>query len=139
MKKILTIISALTILTGSLQAQDTLRKRDPLKTQTQKQSRMYTEDHFMFQNGKLYQMKQGVRTEIQNQVKLSDGTLINPDGTYEKEGRQLRLGEGECIDMNGNHYKSRMMFNKRRPMDQQTMQKNRRKASGTGRKPMPGN
>lgn len=61
-------------------AQDTIRQRDQDKTaiQIQKRDRIHQEEHLMFQDGKLYQMNQGVRTQVQSQLKFKNGTLINP-------------------------------------------------------------
>ena len=66
-------------------------------------------------DGEAYQIRNEVQNRIQNQFDVGDGTVVNPDGTYmNKKQEQLRLKEGECINMEGakfmNMYQHRKMI-----------------------------
>jgi hypothetical protein len=41
---------------------------------------------------------------------LSDGTVVNPNGTYVKNRVRQRLQDGECLDMNGNKYANEYQY-----------------------------
>lgn len=127
MKKLILVFASLFLIVGStVFAQD----QDRIKTQ----DRIHQEDHLRLQDGKLYLMNKGVQNQVKEQVKLSNGTVINPDGTYQLQNQQkFQLRDGECIDMNGNRYLNQNRFNKRMMMTNRqiervrtnTMNKNR--------------
>ncbi|MBT8244129.1 MAG: hypothetical protein HKP48_00120 [Winogradskyella sp.] len=63
-----------------------------------------------------------------NKLNLDDGASINPDGQYQtKERKQLRLQEGECLNMDGkmfkNTYQHRKMIMKNKMTKKKTMKK----------------
>ncbi len=83
--------------------------------QVQKQDRIHQEDHFRFYDGKLYQYKEGVQSQVMEQVRLKNETLINPDGSYQLQNQErFHLRQGECLDMDGLRYRTHNQFNKRR-------------------------
>ena len=123
MKKLLVIVCTFLMFTGMLQAQDKTREKEEAKSSVKKQDRAHMEDHFMFQAGKLYQMKKGMKTEVKTAVTLKNGLIVNPDGSYMmKSEERKQLKNGECLDMAGNHYLNQTMFNKRQ-MNHSGMQK----------------
>ena len=135
MKTLILMFVASMICFGQAWAQDTtpIRKTDKDKTvardktQVQKMDRIHQEDHFMFMDGKMYQVKQGVRSEVKTQLRLQNGMVVDPDGHYQiKDRERLQLRDGECLDLSGNRYQNQMMFNKQHQMDGQ-MHKNKSK------------
>jgi TolA-binding protein len=129
MKKVLMTLVSLFLLTGTVVwAQD--QDRDRVK----KQDRIHQEDHLMLQDGKLYQFKQGVQTQVQAQLRLNNGTVINPDGTYQLQNQQrYQLRDGECLDMNGNRYLNQNKFNNRKMMTNKQIERCRTKAMDKNR------
>lgn len=122
MKKLITIICFICLAGGVAEAQDTTKTQAMGMGGMKMRDRVHKEDHVMMMNGKLYQMKEGIRTEVSSPIKLNDGTMLNTDGTYERDGVKHKLSEGECLDMNGYRYKNKTMFNKRRMMMDDGMQ-----------------
>ena len=140
MKNLIAVTIAFIIIAGTVQAQDTVLERDQTRSGIQKRDRVNQEEHLYFQDGKLYQMRQGVRNEVKSQIKLKNGSVVNPDGSYMlKNQERLRLSNGECMDMSGNVYKNRNMFNERRMMNHAEMIKHRQmnRTPGKGTKKAP--
>ena len=77
-------------------------------------------------DGKLYQFQNGVRSQVQSQMKLRNGGTVNPDGSYQlKNQERMQLHNGECLDLDGNRYQNQNMFNQRQMMNQQQMQQHK--------------
>ncbi len=58
-------------------------------------------------DGQLYQIKAGEQIRLQQKLNLKNGTIVNPDGTYQKrDQKQLQLKEFECLNMDGEMYKN---------------------------------
>jgi len=128
MKKMFFMLVSLLIVTGTaVMAQD----------QTRKQDRIHQEDHLRLQDGSCYLVKEGVQTKLQTQLKLNNGTLVNPDGSYQLQNQQrYQLRDGECLDMDGNRYMNQNKFNKRVMMTNKQIERVRTKAMNKNR---PGN
>lgn len=128
MKKMFFMLVSLFIVAGTaVVAQD----------QTRKQDRIHQEDHLRLQDGSCYLVKQGVQTKLQTQLKLNNGVLVNPDGSYQLQNQQrYQLRDGECMDMNGNRYLNQSKFNKRVMMTNKQIERVRTK---TITKSRPGN
>ncbi len=48
---------------------------------------------------------------MQNDMTLKNGTIVKPDGSYQlKNGKQLHLRDGQCMDMSGRKYMSQGMM-----------------------------
>lgn len=140
MKNLIAVIISFIMIAGTVQAQDTVRKRDQTQSGVQKRDRIHQEEHLHLQDGKLYQIRKGVRSEVKSQIKLKNGTVVNPDGSYMlKNQERLRMSNGECMDMSGNIYKNQNMFNKRQMMNRTEMQKHRQmnRTPGKGTHKMP--
>jgi hypothetical protein len=60
-------------------------------------------DGVMMHDGKMMMMKAGQpATAMEQQVTMSDGTIVNVDGTVKsKDGKEFRLQNGEMIMMDG--------------------------------------
>ena len=122
MKQFVVLITALFLLTNVSNAQDTIPKNVQPKTPMQKRDRIHQEDHLMFIDGKLFRIESGAKTEVTGKVKLRDGSVVNPDGSYQlKTNERFQLHEGECLDLDGHLYQSQGMFNQRQRMSQQQM------------------
>jgi hypothetical protein len=83
-------------------------------------SQLGQNDHYMMKNGEMYQVQAGVRTQMQNQMTLKNGTVIDPNGTVQmKNKEQYRLRDGEYLDNLGERYQTRerfkMMLDRREP------------------------
>lgn len=146
MKKCFFIIGLFLMFGGLAQAQEKSRERDrdDDKSMVQKRDRIHMEEHMVFQDGKLYQVRQGERTQVQTQLKLKNGMMINPDGSYQLMNKErYQLKNGECLDMAGNRYQNQNMFNKRQMMKRTEMERNRNMnrmpAKGTKKMPPKGN
>src|SRR5665647_3874026 len=81
MKKTLLVLISSFMITGTMIAQDQAQDRD--QTKIQQRDRIHQEDHLRLLDGKLYQYKQGVQSEVKEQVRLNNGMVINPDGSYQ--------------------------------------------------------
>lgn len=134
MKKIM--LALILLITGSsvlAQVQD--------KVRVMKQDRIHQEDHLRFLDGKLYRYNQGVQSQVMEQVRLANGTVVNPDGSYQLQNQErYQLNQGECMDMDGNRYRNENRFNKRRMMTEQQIEQNRTRnkqgvGQGTGNRP----
>lgn len=78
-------------------------------------NRVHQVDHLLFVTGRVYRSQQGQLTAIESPVRLENGLMVNPDGTYQMENQKHRhLREGECLDMNGNRYLTLNDFNENR-------------------------
>jgi hypothetical protein len=98
---------------GVANAQDSTPQQENNKTQVT--SRVHEVDHLLFITGKVYLSQKGQLTAIDNEVRLQNGVVVNPDGTYQMENQKRRhLREGECLDMSGNRYLTLTDFNNNR-------------------------
>lgn len=65
------------------------------------------QEHFIYQNGQMYQFMNWEQTPLRQRLTLENGLVVSPDGTYRlKNRRQQKLGDGECLDPDGNRYAS---------------------------------
>lgn len=104
MKRIILVTISLVLGAGVVLAQG----------QQQDRKRIHQQDHIIFQNGKLMQMKAGIMTEMQNSYTYQNGTVVNPDGSYQlKNGKKKMLKEGECISNNGVRFRPQQKMTNR--------------------------
>lgn len=93
MKKVFLLWTVFMLMTVSLSAQDRVQERD--------------QDRLMMRDGSvcLYQNQECI--PLREQLRLQNGTSVNPDGSYQlRNGKQLRLRDGQCMDMEGRRYSS---------------------------------
>lgn len=131
MKKVMSLTLSI-LLTGlTLSAQD--QDRDRIR----QRDRIYQEDHLRLLDGKLYLYKQGTPSQVQAQIKLNNGAVVNPDGSYQLLNQQRhQLRNGECMDYDGNRYLNQNRFNRRNSMSYKQMDRIRSKnidRNGAGR------
>ena len=120
MKKLFFVLLSIILITGTslAQEQDQDQDRDMNQDKEQDQKRDMTQDqikdHLILRDGKMYQVKNGEEIALQNQLRLNNGTVVNPDGTYEfKNKNRKQLRDGECLDMEGKQYRNREQFEHR--------------------------
>jgi hypothetical protein len=100
MKKLLTTTIML-LAVCFLQAQDQTQDQDRTRLQDRKQVHQYLH----LENKEVYLIKEQKRTRLQKEIRLKDGTVVQPDGAFRnKKGERLRLREGECLDLDGNWF-----------------------------------
>ncbi len=62
-------------------------------------------------NGEMFELKDRAEMHLMEKQTLSDGTVINPDGTYQtRDGKRLRLKDGECLDGDGIKYRNEYQY-----------------------------
>ena len=95
--------------------------------------------HIMMVDGEMYRIKNQSQTMIKEQLRLGNGVVINPDGTYQnRERKHLRLQDGESLNMNGEMYKNtymhRKMTNQKNMMSKKIMNKKSIQKKSTNKK-----
>ena len=74
-------------------SQDQMRERNQNRTQ------------FVVMDGNVYRIRSHEQSRLQEQMTLNNGMMVNPDGTYmDRDQKQQRLRDGECLTMNGQKY-----------------------------------
>jgi hypothetical protein len=92
-------------------ASSLLQGQDQEKVQTQDRIRL--EDHYRYDDGQLFQYRNGIQTRVMEQQRLNNGTVINPDGSYQLQNQErYQLRQGECLDKNGRLYRNHNKFNR---------------------------
>lgn len=77
------------------------------------QDRDRLRDHLYYENGTVFQVTDQDRVRLQERIVLDDGTVVEPDGSYQtSSGKQLRMRDRQCLDMEGNMYRSEKQFRK---------------------------
>lgn len=119
MKKMLSVLLSLLFLAGTTviaQDQDQIRLKD----------RIHQEDHLMLKDGSCLLVQDGVPSAIQSQMRLNNGTIVNPDGSYQLQNQQrYQLKNGEYMDMDGNRYLNQNKFNNRVQMTNRQIERAR--------------
>lgn len=132
MKKIM-IVCVLTLLTNIvLVAQESQQNR----VRTQERNQVQAEGYLLFRDGQLLRVRNQEQTRLQEQLRLENGTLVNPDGTYQlRNGKQKRLRAGECLSMEGRKYRSQdRIRHALERKSQRALRKRDRNRDQTGRK-----
>ena len=81
--------------------------------QAQIQNRNQNRIHYVFVDGETYQIRNQLQKRLQTSMTLNNGTVVNPDGTYKAKNRkQLRLKDGECLNMDGKLYQNQIQHRK---------------------------
>ena len=63
--------------------------------------------HYTLVDGEVYQIRHRDQVQLQNQLRLENGTTVYPDGTYQIENRErLRLENGACLDPSGQLFRN---------------------------------
>ena len=81
------------------------------------------------QDGSCLLVKDGVPTKLQTQLKLNNGSVVNPDGSYQLQNqKKYQLRNGEYLDMNCNRYLNQNQYNKKAMMSNKQIESVRIKA-----------
>jgi ribosome-associated protein YbcJ (S4-like RNA binding protein) len=76
-------------------------------SQEQAQKRNQNRVHYMMVDGELLQIRNQFQNRLQENLNLGNGITVNPDGTYLTRNRkQLKLKDGECLNMEGEMFKN---------------------------------
>ena len=82
-----------------------------LTAQNQDNYTVQAQGHFMLINGDVFLVKDIQPMLLQSRITLSDGTIVNPDGTYQtKDLKRYRLHEKECLDNDGIKYRNECQY-----------------------------
>ncbi|MEZ4875713.1 MAG: DUF6799 domain-containing protein [Flavobacteriaceae bacterium] len=82
-------------------------------TQPQIQERNQNRIHYMLVEGEVFQIRNQFQNRLENEQNLGNGIILRPDGTYQTRNQeQLRLQDGECINMNGEEFKNTYQLRK---------------------------
>jgi hypothetical protein len=93
MKKLF-IFLFITCLGVGLHAQD--------KMKTKMAGTHHMKDCVMMENGKMTVMKSGKTMDMDQDVTMTNGTVVMKDGTVKtKAGKTMMLKDGDCVMMNG--------------------------------------
>lgn len=102
------------------------RSQSQYQQQMQNRYMAMAEPHFAYQNGQVIQTQNQMQTQLRSSWKLNNGTIVNPDGTYQnKNGKREQLRNGEYLDWDGQRYENQERFRER--MQQRLQDKNEMK------------
>jgi adhesin HecA-like repeat protein len=81
--------------------------------QVQIQNRNQNRIHYVLMDGDMLQVRNQLQERLQTSMTLNNGTVVNPDGTYQaRDRKQLRLKDGECLNMDGKLYQNQIQHRK---------------------------
>ncbi|AEH02465.1 DUF6799 domain-containing protein [Lacinutrix sp. 5H-3-7-4] len=70
-------------------------------------------DYVILLNDKVFHYTfEGVKP-LKEDLKLKNGTVVKPNGTYILDDKSMKLSDGECLGMSGKKYKSQADLNKK--------------------------
>jgi hypothetical protein len=106
MKKLILLVTGLIISVVVVCAQDAQTKKaestKTKKAQTTKKEKCNLKNCCMMKDGKMIVMKDGKEMPMTEEVELDNGSKVKTDGTVTaKDGKQWKLKNDDCIDMNG--------------------------------------
>ncbi|MFO8146381.1 MAG: DUF6799 domain-containing protein [Gillisia sp.] len=95
----------LLILLALLVFNPVMNAQDQIKDQDRDQTRL------MMVDGDLLQIRDRDQVQLKDKITLNDGTVLSPNGRYvTREGKKLRLKDGECLDMDGVKYNNEYQY-----------------------------
>jgi hypothetical protein len=91
MKKLVLLVFALFLVSGTVLAQD----------------KLVDQDYVIMQDNQIVKYTKGMPENITEAVTLIDGSVVQPDGSYVcSKNKKFQLKEGECLGMSGKKYAS---------------------------------
>ena len=94
-------------------------------TQAQIQERNQNRVHYLTMDGDMLQVRNQLQERLHTSMTLNDGTVVNPDGTYQNRDRkQLRLQDGECLNLDGKLHQNQYQYRQHLVQTQNNMRKN---------------
>ena len=101
MKKVVVFLIFVVFATSGLTAQE--QDRDRIQDQDRTNLTMV--------NGEMLQLRDRAEVRVRERVTLNDGTVVSPNGNYTtKDGKQLKLKNGECLDGDGIKYRNEYQY-----------------------------
>jgi len=101
MKKLLFLTAYMVLGTTMLTAQE--RDRDRIQDQDRTKLVMV--------NGEMLELRDRAQIRLMEKQTLEDGTVVHPDGSFQtRDGEQLRLKNGECLDGDGIKYRNEYQY-----------------------------
>ena len=101
MKKRMLLAAFVVLGTAALTAQE----RDQDRIQDQDRTKLVMVD------GEMLELRDRAQLRLKEKQTLADGTVINTNGTYQtRDGAQLRLKNGECLDGDGIKYRNEYQY-----------------------------
>ena len=103
--------------------------------QAQIQERNQNRIHYVSMDGEMLQVRNQMQERLQTSMTLKDGTVVNPNGTYQnKDRKQLRLQDGECLNMDGQLHQNQFQYRQNLVQTQGNMRKNQVQAKNKAKK-----
>ena len=95
--KRLMIVAVAFLLSCSLKAQDKMEAKPDSKM-----AQPAMKDHVMMKDGKMMMMKDGKMMAMDQDMTMSNGTMVMMDGTVKmKDGKTMMMKDGESMAMDG--------------------------------------
>lgn len=90
-----------------------IEKENKGLSKAQIQERNQNRVHFTRINGQVYQVRHQEQIRLQNELRLKNGTLVFPDGTYQLQNRERRqLENNTCLDPSGQLFQNMYLYRK---------------------------
>ena len=106
MKKLIGILVSVAVAAVSFAQEGKTGKENPYypyNTENITPQEQGAKEYYVVHNNKVWHIDRGVSTEITNDIFLSNGTKITPEGKmFFKDGRTEILEDGQCIDIASN-------------------------------------
>jgi len=94
-------------------------------SKAQIQERNQNRIHYIAVDGDMLQVRNQLQERLQTSMTLGDGTIVNPNGTYQNQGgKQLRLQDGECLNSEGKLHQNQYQYRQNIIQTQNNMRKN---------------
>lgn len=107
MKRIFLSFFAIALSVGAFAQETTSKDTIPMQQNAQSQDlqkgQQNVQPSFIMQDNKVYQYKDGVKSELSEDATLSNGTVISSTGSVKKaDGTTVTLTNGQYVDQDGN-------------------------------------
>ncbi|NHF59642.1 hypothetical protein FK220_009840 [Flavobacteriaceae bacterium TP-CH-4] len=94
------VVLGTTMLTAQERDRDQIRDQDRTK--------------LVMVNGAMLEVREQAQKRLKDKQQLEDGTVLSPDGKYvTKDGQQMQLQEGECLDSDGIKYRNEYQYRRK--------------------------
>ena len=98
MKNVFLTMIAVALSFGAF-AQEKLPAKDTVPTEQKTQKK----DIYVMKDSKMWQIKSGQKSELTEDVTLTNGTIVMANGTVKKsDGQTIALKNGQFVDLEGN-------------------------------------
>lgn len=95
------------------QYRNMINQQNKKLTKEQVQERNQNRIHYMLMDGEMLQIRNQFQEKLQTSMKLKNGTVVNPNGTYQIKNReQKQLKDGQCLNMDGKLFQNQLQHRK---------------------------